>query len=95
MSVQAYITAGDVVIPVLLPDAVMQDTARQIGIPEADLFSVDVPVGMTQNTRASFLIASTQVAALFASVTVSAMPITSPAPLTATTPSTVTSIDSL
>jgi len=71
MGVQAYITAGQTIIPVLLPDAVMQDTARQIGIPEADLFSVDVPVGMTQNTRASFLIASTQVAALFASVTVS------------------------
>ena len=71
MSVQAYITAGDVVIPVLLPDAVMQDTARQIGIPEADLFSVDVPIGMTQNTRASFLIGSTQVAALFAVTTVS------------------------
>ena len=71
MSVQAYITAGQTIIPVLLPDAVMQDTARQIGIPEADLFSVDVPVGMTQNTRASFLIASTQVAALFAVTTVS------------------------
>jgi hypothetical protein len=71
MGVQAYITAGQTIIPVLLPDAVMQDTARQIGIPEADLFSVDVPVGMTQNTRASFLIASTQVAALFAVTTVS------------------------
>ena len=44
MGVQAYITAGQTIIPVLLPDAVMQDTARQIGIPEADLFSVDVPV---------------------------------------------------
>jgi hypothetical protein len=71
MGVQAYITAGQVTIPVLLPDAVMQDTARQIGIPEADLFSVDVPVGMTQHTRASFLIASTQMAALFAVTTVS------------------------
>jgi hypothetical protein len=71
MGVQAYITAGQTIIPVLLPDAVMQDTARQIGIPEADLFSVDVPVGMTQHTRASFLIASTQVAALFAVTTVS------------------------
>lgn len=71
MSVQAYITAGQTIIPVLLPDALMQDTARQIGIPEADLFSVDVPVGMTQHTRASFLIASTQMAALFAVTTVS------------------------
>jgi hypothetical protein len=71
MGVQAYITSGATIIPVLLPDAVMQDTARQIGIPEADLFSVDVPVGMTQHTRASFLIASTQVAALFANLTVS------------------------
>lgn len=71
MGVQAYITAGQTIIPVLLPDALMQDTARQIGIPEADLFSVDVPVGMTQHTRASFLIASTQMAALFAVTTVS------------------------
>jgi len=71
MGVQAYITAGAVTIPVLLPDAVMLDTARQIGIPEADLFCVDVPVGMTQHTRASFLIASTQVAALYATLNVS------------------------
>ena len=39
MSVQAYITSGATIIPVLLPDAVMQDTARQIGIPEADLLA--------------------------------------------------------
>lgn len=71
MGVQAYITAGQTIIPVLLPDALMQDTARQIGIPEADLFSVDIPVGMTQHTRASFLIASTQMSALFAVTTVS------------------------
>mgnify|MGYP003649668343 CR=1 FL=1 len=71
MGVQAYITAGDAIIPVLLPDAVMQDTARQIGIPDADLFRVDVPVGMTQHTRASFLIASTQMTALYAVTTVS------------------------
>ena len=71
MGVQAYITAGAVTIPVLLPDAVMLDTARQIGIPEADLFCVDVPVGMTQHTRASFLIASTQIAALYAALNVS------------------------
>lgn len=70
MGVQAYITAGAVTIPVLLPDAVMLDTARQIGIPEADLFCVDVPVGMTQHTRASFLIASTQIAALYAALNV-------------------------
>ena len=70
MGVQAYITAGAVTIPVLLPDAAMLDTARQIGIPEADLFCVDVPVGMTQHTRASFLIASTQVAALYATLNV-------------------------
>jgi hypothetical protein len=71
MGVQAYITAGQTIIPVLLPDAVMQDTARQIGIPETDLFSVDVPVGMTRHTRASVLIASTQIAALFSVTTVS------------------------
>ena len=70
MGVQAYITAGAATIPVLLPDAAMLDTARQIGIPEADLFCVDVPVGMTQHTRASFLIASTQVAALYATLNV-------------------------
>jgi hypothetical protein len=71
MGVQAYITAGAATIPVLLPDAAMLDTARQIGIPEADLFCVDVPVGMTQHTRASFLIASTQIAALYAALNVS------------------------
>jgi len=70
MGVQAYITAGAATIPVLLPDAAMLDTARQIGIPEADLFCVDVPVGMTQHTRASFLIASTQVTALYATLNV-------------------------
>jgi hypothetical protein len=48
----------------------MRDTARQIGIPESDLFSVDVPVGMTRYTRASVLIASTQLQALFSATTV-------------------------
>jgi len=71
MGVQAYITSGVDIIPVLLPDAVMQDTARQIGIPEADLFRVDVPVGMTQHTRVSVLIASTQLTELYAETTVS------------------------
>ena len=71
MSVQAYITAGSTVIPVLLPTQPMRDTARQIGIPEEDLFRIDVPCGMTRNTSASVLIASTQVSALYAQQTVS------------------------
>ena len=71
MTVQAYITAGATAIPVLLPDAVMLDTARQIGIPEGDLFSVDVPMGMTRHTSAKVLIASTQMAALYATTNVS------------------------
>ena len=71
MSVSAYITAGATVIPTLLPTQEMRNTARQIGIPEEDLFRVDVPVGMTQHTRASVLVASTQIANLYASTTVS------------------------
>jgi hypothetical protein len=58
MSVSAYITAGATVIPTLLPTQEMRNTARQIGIPEEDLFRVDVPVGMTQHTRASVLVAA-------------------------------------
>jgi hypothetical protein len=71
MSVSAYITVGgQTVIPVLLPDVAMIDTARQIGIPQEDLFRVDVPVGMTQHTRASVLIASTQLSSLYSATTV-------------------------
>lgn len=69
MSVKAYINTGlapeGTVIPVLLPTDAMRDTARQIGIPECDLFSVNVPIGMTQWTSAKVLIASTQIATLF------------------------------
>lgn len=71
MSVSAYITAGATVIPTLLPTQEMRSTARQIGIAEEDLFRVDVPVGMTQHTRASVLVASTQIATLYGSTTVS------------------------
>lgn len=71
MSVEAYITAGANVIPVLPPDALMVDVARQIGIPQDELFRVDVPSGMTRHTSAKVLIASTQVANLFAVGTVS------------------------
>lgn len=64
MSVAAYITTGSEIIPVLLPTEEMRETARQIGVPEEDLFRIDVPAGMTRWTRASVLIASTQIAAL-------------------------------
>lgn len=65
MSVSAYITAGQTVIPALLPTKEMVDTARQIGIPETDLFTVDIPAGMSRYTRASVLIASTQLSTLY------------------------------
>jgi len=71
MSVQAYITAGATVIPVLLPTQPMRDTARQIGIPESDLFRIDVPCGMTRHTSASVLIPSTSISTLYGSTTVS------------------------
>ena len=70
MSVSAYITAGQTVIPALLPTKEMVDTARQIGIPETDLFTVDIPAGMSRHTRASVLIASTQMSALYGVSTV-------------------------
>lgn len=69
MTLKAYIVAGsgqnETIIPALLPDAKMREVAAQIGIPESDLFSVTVPMGMTRHTRISCLVASTQVAALF------------------------------
>lgn len=71
MTVQAYIVASGTDIPVLLPDEVMRDTARQIGIGEDELFRVDVPAGMTRHTRASVLVASTQLATLYGAATVS------------------------
>ena len=71
MSVQAYITAGATVIPILLPTQPMRDTARQIGIPESDLFRIDVPCGMTRHTSASVLIPSTAISTLYGSTTVS------------------------
>lgn len=67
MSVSAYIMAGQTVIPALLPTQPMLDTARQLGIPETDLFSVDIPSGMSRHVRASLLVASTQLASLYAS----------------------------
>lgn len=70
MTINAYITAGSTVIPCLIPTARERDVARQIGIDERDLFSLDVPCGMTRWTRGSFLVASTQMAALYASATV-------------------------
>lgn len=60
MSVQAYITVGQVVIPALVPTDEMRDAARQLGIPEHELFCVDIPCGMSRHTRATMLIASTQ-----------------------------------
>lgn len=71
MSVQAYITAGQNVIPVLMPDDKMRDTARQIGLPEVDLFRVDVPASMSRHLSASVLLSSTQMANLYGSETVS------------------------
>lgn len=68
--INAYITAGATVIPCLLPTQVEREYARTLGIDESDLFRVDVPAGMTRWTRATVLIASTQVAALYASATV-------------------------
>lgn len=70
MSVQAYLVVGQTVVPALLPTAPMRATARQIGIPEEDLFRVDVPAGMTQHTRASILVASTQIATIYSQQTV-------------------------
>lgn len=60
MSVEAYITAGQAVIPALVPTDEMRDAARQLGIPEHELFSVDIPCGMSRHTRATLLIASSQ-----------------------------------
>jgi hypothetical protein len=61
MSVEAYIlTTQSAIIPALLPDEAMREVARQLGIPEQDLFSVDIPCGMSRHTRATMLIASTQ-----------------------------------
>jgi hypothetical protein len=68
--VQAYITAGATVIPCLPPGPQEREHARRLGIDENDLFGVDVPCGMTRWTRGSFLIASTQVSALYAAATV-------------------------
>lgn len=68
--VNAYITAGGTVIPCLLPTQVERDYARSLGIEEADLFRVDVPAGMTRWTRASVLVASTQLSTLYGAGTV-------------------------
>lgn len=68
--VNAYITAGGTVIPCLLPTQVERDYARSLGIEEADLFRVDVPAGMTRWTRATVLVASTQLSTLYAPATV-------------------------
>ena len=65
MSLSAYITAQGTVIPALIPDATMRDTASQIGIDPGDLFRVDVPAGMTRHVRATLLVASTQLATLY------------------------------
>jgi hypothetical protein len=69
MTLKAYIKVGHSqnapIVPILLPDAKMREIAGQIGIPESDLFSVSVPVGMTRHTRISCLVASTQIATVF------------------------------
>ena len=70
MTINAYITAGSTVIPCLIPTQRERDVARQIGIDERDLFSLDVPCGMTRWTRGSFLVASTQMSALYSAATV-------------------------
>jgi hypothetical protein len=70
MSVQAYITAGANIIECLVPDEAMVDVARQIGIPQEDLFRVDIPAGMTRHVSASCLVKSTQLANLYATTTV-------------------------
>lgn len=69
--VQAFITAGANIIPVLLPDEKMGEVARQIGIPPEDLFRLDVPCGMTQHTSASLLVKHSDLANLYATTTVS------------------------
>lgn len=70
MSVKAYITAGEAIIPVLLPTDAMRDTARQLDMKESDLFCVDVPAGLSRHTRARVLIPSTKIADLFSTATV-------------------------
>jgi hypothetical protein len=70
MSVEAFITAGANVIPVLLPDEKMGEVARQIGIAPEDLFRVDVPCGMTQHTSASVLVKHSDLANLYTPATV-------------------------
>jgi len=67
MTVSAIIHSGNYRIPALLPTQEMRSTARQIGIPEEDLFRIDVPMGMTQHTRVSLLIPSTKISELYAS----------------------------
>jgi hypothetical protein len=66
MTLQAYITVGTTDIPVLFPSDRMRETARQIGIDEADLFRIDNPAGLSRHFRASLMIASTQLATLYA-----------------------------
>lgn len=67
MSVEAYITAGQVVVPALMPDDRMRAAARQIGLDESELFCIDVPAGMSRHLRASIMVQNDLLADIYAS----------------------------
>lgn len=67
--IQAFFRTSEAgFIPAILPDGDLLDLAQTLGIPERDLFRIELPSGATRPGKVRVLVKQSQLAALYSSV---------------------------